>query len=65
MRFKQWLAAAIAAAAGTATLAGLWPATAQAATTAVPLPIAQYSHMLVDVIHRHLFITSEIGRAHV
>jgi hypothetical protein len=61
MRFRQSLAAAIAAVAGVATSAGLSAATAQAATTAVPLPIAHYSHILVDAAHRHLFITSGYG----
>lgn len=32
-----------------------------ASSTAVPLPIAHYSHMLVDPAHQHLFITSGTG----
>jgi hypothetical protein len=61
MRFKHSFAAAIAGAAGIATSAGLPTTTAHAATTVVSLPIAQYSHMLVDPAHKHLFITSGSG----
>jgi hypothetical protein len=55
------LAAAIAAAAGIAT--AIVPATAaQAATsTAVPLPIAHYSHMVVDPAHQHIFFSEGSG----
>lgn len=58
MRFRKPLAAAIAAAAGVITLAGLPVAPAQAATTTVSLPITTYSHMLIDPAHQHLFFTS-------
>jgi hypothetical protein len=61
MRFKQSFAAALAGAAGIATSVGLSATTAQAATTTVSLPITQYSHMLVDAAHKHLFITSGSG----
>jgi DNA-binding beta-propeller fold protein YncE len=39
--------------------------TAQAATTTVSLPITQYSHMLVDAAHKHLFITSGSGSSSI
>jgi hypothetical protein len=65
MRYKQSLTAAIAAAAGIAASVGLPAATAQAAITTVPLPIAHYSHMLVDATHHHLFITSGSGYSSV
>jgi hypothetical protein len=61
MRFKQSFAAALAAAAGIVTSVGLPATTAQAAITAVPLPITNYSHMLVDTAHKHLFIASGSG----
>lgn len=61
MHYKQSLTVAIAAAAGIAASVGVPAATAQAATTAVPLPIAHYSHILVDAAHHHLFITSGSG----
>ena len=61
MRFKRRLAATVAgvvAAGGIASVA-LSAASAQAATTTttVALPISQYSHMVVDPVHRHLFIS--------
>jgi YVTN family beta-propeller protein len=65
MRFRQSLAAAVAVAAGVATPIGLSAPTVQAATTAVPLPIAQYSHMLIDPVHQHLFITSGSGSSSI
>jgi hypothetical protein len=62
MRFKRTPAVATAIATlGTAALVGLPTASAQAATTSVQLPIAQYSHMLVDPGHKHIFITSGTG----
>ncbi len=65
MHFRQSLAAAIAAAAGVATSVGVSAATAQAASTAVTLPIALYSHMLVDAAHQQLFITSGSGSSSI
>jgi hypothetical protein len=44
MRFKQSIAAAIAAVAGVAISAGVPAFGAQAASTVVTLPISQYSH---------------------
>lgn len=64
MRFRRTLAVATASAAaalGTAAALGLSATSAQAATTSVQLPIAQYSHMLVDPVHKHIFITSGTG----
>jgi hypothetical protein len=61
MRFRQPLAAAIVAAAGVVSLAGLSAAPARAATTMVTLPITTYSHMLVDPANQHIFITSGAG----
>ena len=66
MHVRKWLAAAIASAAGITASACVTAATAQSVTaqtltTAVPLPIAHYSHMLVDAAHHHLFITSGNG----
>jgi hypothetical protein len=61
MRFRQPLAAAIVAAAGVVSLAGLSAAPARAATTTVTLPITTYSHMLVDPANQHIFITSGAG----
>ena len=66
MHVSKSFAAALAAAAGIAAPAGVPAATAQAVTaqtvtTAVPLPIAHYSHMLLDPAHHHLFITSGNG----
>lgn len=62
MRNKQIpTAAAIAAAAGIATLI-VPAASAQAATSAaVPLPIAHYSHMVVDPAHQHIFFSEGTG----
>ncbi len=65
MHIRQTLAAALAAAAGIATLAGLAAPAAQAGTTTVPLPISRYSHMLVDAASRHLFITSGSGSSSI
>jgi hypothetical protein len=64
MSFKRVPAVATAIAAatlGTAALVGLPATSAQAATTSVLLPISQYSHMLVDPAHKHIFITSGTG----
>ncbi|WP_051940245.1 Ig-like domain-containing protein [Phaeacidiphilus oryzae] len=62
MRSKQIsLAAAIAVAAGIASTVALPAAQAGAATTAVALPIAHYSHLLVDPVHRHLFVSGGSG----
>ena len=61
MRFKRTLAVAMGsavAAAGSVASVGLSAAPAQAATTTVALPISQFSHMLVDPVHQHLFISS-------
>jgi Bacterial Ig-like domain (group 3) len=65
MHFRQSLAAPIAAAALVATSLGVSAATAQAATTAVTLPITLYSHMLVDPANQHLFITSGSGSSSI
>jgi hypothetical protein len=61
MRFTRSIAAASTAMAGLALSAGLTATSAQASTTAVTLPITNYSHMLVDPAHQHLFITSGSG----
>jgi hypothetical protein len=61
MRFKQSITAALAAMAGVAISAGVPASAAQAATTTVTLPIAKYSHMLLDPAHQHLFFTSGSG----
>jgi hypothetical protein len=61
MRFKQSITAAFAAVAGVAISAGVPASAAQAATTAVTLPIAKYSQILVDPAHQHLFFTSGSG----
>jgi len=61
MRFTRSIAAACTAMAGLALSAGLTATSAQASTTAVTLPITNYSHMLVDPAHQHLFITSGSG----
>jgi Bacterial Ig-like domain (group 3) len=61
MRLKLILIAALAAVAGIAIPAAVPAAAAQAATTVVTLPITQYSHMLIDPVHQHLFITSGAG----
>jgi DNA-binding beta-propeller fold protein YncE len=61
MRFKQSITAALAAVAGVAISAGVPASAAQAATTTVTLPIAKYSHMLLDPAHQHLFFTSGSG----
>lgn len=65
MPFKKSLAAAFAAVAGIAISVGVPASTAHAATSAVALPITQYSHMLVDPAHQHLFITSGSGSASI
>lgn len=50
-------AAGVAATVAIAASAG-WQATpAEAVTTAVPLPISTYSHMLIDPAHHHIFLT--------
>jgi hypothetical protein len=50
-------AAGLAATVGVAGSAG-WPAApAEAATTSVQLPISTYSHMLIDPVHHHIFVT--------
>ncbi|MGF1429624.1 YncE family protein [Kitasatospora sp. LaBMicrA B282] len=58
-------AAAAAISAGVLASAGLFTAPAEAAappaTTTVALPIAHYSHLLVDAAHQHLFISSGPG----
>src|SRR5947209_2723581 len=61
MRFKQSITAAFAAVAGIAISAAVPASAAQAATTTVTLPIAKYSHMLLDPVHQHLFFTSGSG----
>jgi hypothetical protein len=65
MRFKQSMTAAFAAVAGVAIMVGVPAFTAGAATTVVTLPITNYSHMLVDPAHHHLFITSGSGSTSV
>lgn len=65
MRLKQWLATAFATVAGVAALIAVSAPMAQAATTAVTLPITHYSHMLVDPAHQHLFITSGSGSSSI
>ena len=65
MRFKQSIAAAAAAVAGVAIPAGVPAFAAQAASTVVTLPIRQYSHMLIDPAHQHLFITSGSGSSSI
>src|ERR1019366_8930406 len=65
MRFKQSIVAAFAAVAGVAISVGVPAFKAQAATTVVTLPITQYSHMLVDPAHHHLFITSGSGSSRI
>ena len=65
MRFKQSIAAAFAAVAGVAISVGVPAFTAQAATTVVTLPITQYSHLLIDPAHHHLFITSGSGSSSI
>jgi Bacterial Ig-like domain (group 3) len=65
MRFKQSIVAAFAAVAGVAISVGVPAFKAQAATTVVTLPITQYSHMLVDPAHHHLFITSGSGSSSI
>ena len=61
MRFTRSIGAACTAIAGLALSAGLTATSAQASTTTVTLPITNYSHMLVDPAHQHLFITSGSG----
>jgi hypothetical protein len=65
MRLRQSLTAPLVALVGVATLVGVAASAAQAATTAVTLPITQYSQMLVDPVHHHLFITSGYGSASI
>ena len=70
MHVRKSLAAAVTAggfviSVGVVTSVGLSAATAQAAITAVPLPITQYSHMLVDPVHQHLFFTSGSGSSSI
>jgi hypothetical protein len=62
MRFKRTLAVA-AATVGTLAAVGLPAASAHAAgtVTSVTLPINQFSHMLVDSAHQHLFISGSGG----
>jgi hypothetical protein len=64
VRFRRTLTVTTAVAAttlGTAALVGFPATSALAATTSVQLPISQYSHMLVDPAHKHIFITSGTG----
>lgn len=64
MRFKRSIAAAFAAVAGVAMSAGaaipagVPAAAASAPATVVNLPIRTFSHLLIDPVHHHLFITS-------
>ncbi|MGK4584843.1 hypothetical protein [Kitasatospora sp. HPMI-4] len=51
----------IAIAAVLAASAGLTAAPAQAASAGITVPLAHYSHMLVDAAHQHLFISSGSG----
>jgi hypothetical protein len=57
-------AAATVFATGLASL-GLSTASAQTASTAVPLPITQYAHMLVDAAHQHLFFSGGAGSSSI
>jgi hypothetical protein len=65
MHLRRTLAVATASAAallGTSVSLGATAASAQTATTtSVQLPISQYSQMLVDPVHKHIFITSGAG----
>ena len=61
MRFKRAIAATLAAVAGAAIPAVVTATSANAAITVVTLPITNYSHMLIDPAHQHLFITSGSG----
>jgi hypothetical protein len=54
-------AAGVAAAIGVAVPAGWQAASAEAAVTTVQLPIAKYSHMLIDPAHQHIFFTGGSG----
>jgi len=54
-------AAATAIAAGLASAVVLPAAQAEAASTSVPLPLAQYAHMVLDPTHQHLFISGGAG----
>jgi hypothetical protein len=68
MRFRRTLAIAAASAAaaiGFATSVSFPAITAHAATTSVQLPISVYSHMLIDPLHRHIFITSGTGSSSI
>ena len=50
-------AACVAATVGITASAGWQAIPAEAATTSVQLPIATYSHMLIDPAHHHIFFT--------
>lgn len=70
MRFKRVLAAATASAvtaagvvAAVAVSAG--PAAAGTITASVALPFSTYSQMLVDPVHRHLFVTAGSGSSSI
>ncbi|MGW5352522.1 YncE family protein [Streptomyces sp. NPDC004031] len=56
---------AVVFATGLASLGLSSSASAQTGSTAVPLPIAQYAHMLVDPVHQHLFISGGAGSTSV
>jgi hypothetical protein len=62
MRLMRALAATVAAVVAGGGLAAValsaGPAQAATTTTAVALPISQYSHMVVDPVHKYLFISS-------
>jgi hypothetical protein len=60
MRFTRTLAVAAASATAAFGIAAL-TTPAQAATTSVQLPISQYSHMIVDPVHKHIFFSSGTG----
>ena len=64
MRFKLSLCVASGLLACTASLGVVLAPVAQAAS-AVALPITQYSHMLVDPGHQHLFFTSGSGSSSI
>jgi Bacterial Ig-like domain (group 3) len=65
MRFKLSLCVASGVLACTASLGVVSAPVAQAAASAVALPITQYSHMLVDPGHHHLFFTSGSGSSSI
>lgn len=54
-------AAGVVAMIGIAVPAGWQAAPAEAAVTTVQLPIAKYSHMLIDPVHHHIFFTGGSG----